>query len=917
MNNFIRNFISIILIFLSLQSYSQDNIIAVSNDNQYIAIMQKTQRLKDTIFIKDTTNYNISTMLLYNANIEIYEPTTGKHIHNLKLKTKKKNKVTSAFFSKNKYIFCVNAQGTFHLWNIPSGKKIKTVEADTVILSNIANSFYIKKGDKIIKHSYYYNTKKEYELPYGQRVNKIGITSDDKFLLARDQNEKIYVWKLRNNDDKMKTLRGNDFSTDDQGNFFISKYYKGTMNISKYNAENANELEFHKERNLNSKTFVKSGKIFKGKVKPGESEFSPNGEFYTFTTKKLFSKKITTVNLQTAEKVFETDKNFKKYNKKKPYFYSDTIAIVQNKSNSVGIYDLKNKKMVDEVKHDEPLKQEQVLYDKNAVAVVDDNKNILIVKDEENRKEITEYKPIKSNYTHNTTQYFVKNKKNELEYFDIKNLMTDTTARKLEIAPKKQKKFKKEFYEFKLDTTSYVSIDDLLHISKAKNDTSTHFMVKSVQIGEDFTGMQFYIVDDNNNFYYGLSEDDWQKLICGVTIENEYGDIMPINDYQIMEFSEKERTPVGMCFVLDHSGSMGTTNAQMMQQGLIDLAQSIKGNEGVAIVKFDEDIETTVEMTGSKSKVADKFSVNGLTGFGGATALLDGINAGLDILINTNRYQNKALIVLTDGYENSSSSSKNKILLKAMKNNIGIYAIGFGSNIDVEFLRSISTNTSGGYYWINDKKQFNDVFADVYKNMKNYYTLNFNTPYPGKYKIKLELCLENSYDSVVYYFDNYVPDILFTENIVEYDSLFEEITGISDTISPEDFNSNRIYEEIEFQSFKEEFDEIIFPDIKFHFDKTTIVEGTDKELINVINFMKKHPQLRIEIQGHTDNKGGLLYNEKLSQRRAEKVRSIMVDAGINAQRIRTIGYGETKPIATNDTDEGRQENRRVEFRLVK
>jgi len=212
---------------------------------------------------------------------------------------------------------------------------------------------------------------------------------------------------------------------------------------------------------------------------------------------------------------------------------------------------------------------------------------------------------------------------------------------------------------------------------------------------------------------------------------------------------------------------------------------------------------------------------------------------------------------------------------------------------------------------------FSSVFKDIYKNMKNYYSLRFPTPYPGEYKITIKLCASNSQDSISLLVNNYVPELLFTNDLKEFDTLYKNITGITDTISPNDFNSHKVYRDIGFYELKKEFDSLIFPNIKFHFNKTTIVDGTDKELINVINFMKIHQNIRVEVQGHTDNKGGLLYNEKLSQGRANKVKEKMVAQGIDAQRIVTIGYGETKPISTNETEDGRQLNRRVDFVLIK
>ena len=906
--------ISIIFILsIGFESYGQDEIIAVSDDGQYIAVLQKTTQIKDTIFIKDTNSYFMNSLSIYSATIEIYEPATGKHIQNINLKTKKKNKVTNAYFSKNKYTFCVNDGGTYHLWNIPSGKSIKTIEADTVVLSNIANSFYAQKDNKITKFSYFYNSNTTFSISTSSKITKIGLTSDDKFLIAKTEN-KIYVWDVRTSITKAKIYFGDDFSTDNSGNFYISKFKKGIVNITRFNAP-SNQIAHERDRVISSKRYIKPGKILKRKVNKNQSQFSPDGKFYTYTSKKLFSKTITTVNLETGFKVFETKKKYKRYKKTQPYFYSDSICFLQKNSKTISVFNLNKKRVVEEVESNNKISQNQIYYNEKGVAIIENKTNVLVIEDKDNSKVIDDYKSSPKINT-DGSHYFIKNKKNELVYYPIKDIMKDSSEMQLDEPTNKKHKIKKEFSDFKLDTLSYVSIDDLVHISKAK-DTSIQLLVKSVQINEDYTGLQFYVLDDENNYYYGISDEEWKKSICGITIENEYGETMDIDDFEITEYSEKQKTPVAMCFVLDHSGSMGETNAKLMQTGLINLASEVKNNEGVAIVKFSDDVENTVELTNKKSKIAEKFTVVGLEGFGQGTALLDGINDGLDVLIKDHKYQNKALIVLTDGYENSSSTTQNEVLLKAMKNEIGIYTIGFGSSIDVEFLRSISTNTNGGYYWINDNNQFDEVFADVYKNMKNYYTLRFNTPYPGNYKITIDLCLDDIHKSVDYYFNNYVPDLLFTDNLIEYDSLFYDITGIGDTITIDDFNSNKIYEGIEYFKFKEEFDSIIFPNIKFYFDETRIVEGTDKELINVINFMKKYPYLRIEIQGHTDNKGGYLYNEKLSQARAEKVRQMMINQGIDAQRVRTIGYGETKPIATNQTDEGRQENRRVEFLLVK
>ena len=74
--------------------------------------------------------------------------------------------------------------------------------------------------------------------------------------------------------------------------------------------------------------------------------------------------------------------------------------------------------------------------------------------------------------------------------------------------------------------------------------------------------------------------------------------------------------------------------------------------------------------------------------------------------------------------------------------------------------------------------------------------------------------------------------------------------------------------------------------------------------------------MRVEIQGHTDNVGSERYNQTLSERRARTDLNYLVARGINANRLQTIGYGETKPIADNSTPAGRAMNRRIEFKIL-
>ena len=104
--------------------------------------------------------------------------------------------------------------------------------------------------------------------------------------------------------------------------------------------------------------------------------------------------------------------------------------------------------------------------------------------------------------------------------------------------------------------------------------------------------------------------------------------------------------------------------------------------------------------------------------------------------------------------------------------------------------------------------------------------------------------------------------------------------------------------------------------VNFEFDKATLLPEAYPILEHAYETLKENPEMKVEIQGHTDSKGSEKYNEKLSQERAQTVYNYLVDEGIDPSRMITVGYGENKPIADNSTEQGRAFNRRIEFRVL-
>jgi len=108
---------------------------------------------------------------------------------------------------------------------------------------------------------------------------------------------------------------------------------------------------------------------------------------------------------------------------------------------------------------------------------------------------------------------------------------------------------------------------------------------------------------------------------------------------------------------------------------------------------------------------------------------------------------------------------------------------------------------------------------------------------------------------------------------------------------------------------------IVLRNIFFDFNKSTLRKESTKELERLMGILKENPTLKVEIAGHTDNVGSAEYNNKLSEDRAHTVVDYLVDNGIDKKRLTFAGYGFAKPMTTNDTEIGRQLNRRTEFEI--
>jgi K(+)-stimulated pyrophosphate-energized sodium pump len=109
----------------------------------------------------------------------------------------------------------------------------------------------------------------------------------------------------------------------------------------------------------------------------------------------------------------------------------------------------------------------------------------------------------------------------------------------------------------------------------------------------------------------------------------------------------------------------------------------------------------------------------------------------------------------------------------------------------------------------------------------------------------------------------------------------------------------------------------VFDHLNFESGSTQLTPDSDKTVNDLAQVLKAYPNAQVQIVGHTDNTGSATANQALSLARAEAVKGLLVSEGIAADRVATQGFGQDRPVASNDTEEGRARNRRIELNVTR
>lgn len=386
------------------------------------------------------------------------------------------------------------------------------------------------------------------------------------------------------------------------------------------------------------------------------------------------------------------------------------------------------------------------------------------------------------------------------------------------------------------------------------------------------TRMQFHILDENGTFYKSASKDQLENMVCEV-VETVNGRKRVIKNVKVSELTSERAEPMALALITDNSGSMGKKRATTVQEAIAEFAKGKDGRDALSVVRYDNKVKLEVDLTTDKDDFLSDLRMDGLNGFGGGTAILDGTKEGIEHLANNaGAFNERYAVVFTDGQENASKTKIQDLIRISQEKQVPIIAVDFGARINAGYMESLARATGGSYYHIYLTEEFEMLFDDIYRRTKNAYTLEYASNEYGAHTVEVNVCVGKGKAA----------------DTVEYDN--SPAVGTVSLI-----------------------------DVHFDVAKSIIRDESNPAIQDVADLMKKYPGMTIELRGHTDSQnstGDPDYNNKLSQSRAEAVMERLVSMGIDDDRMSAKGYGESMPVATNDTPEGRQRNRRTEFVIL-
>lgn len=350
--------------------------------------------------------------------------------------------------------------------------------------------------------------------------------------------------------------------------------------------------------------------------------------------------------------------------------------------------------------------------------------------------------------------------------------------------------------------------------------------------------------------------------------------VVDVSPFTVREFGEQDSIPTSIALAVDYSGSMKGV-LSWIEQGTEIFISLMRPCDRISLTTFAKDITPVFPLISDTAKMLSTYREHRKKAAGMYTSSIDGLMKALKSLDTVPIEQPKVCVFFTDGDENTSFAKMSDIFDYAVKKNISIYCVGFGYAQD-EPLEALSLYTGGKYYHAYSKAELNQIFMDIYRSLRNYYLITYHPPqYDGLHVAELTIDVPGR-DSMV--------------ARATYDK-----SGLLNPPVGDEFTRQ----------------------ILFAYNKADIDSASNSIIETIADNLERFERVELEIQGHTDNIGGEEFNAKLSLARAEAVKSALIARGIEERRLRTKGYGFMLPVASNESEEGRAQNRRTVFKILR
>lgn len=395
----------------------------------------------------------------------------------------------------------------------------------------------------------------------------------------------------------------------------------------------------------------------------------------------------------------------------------------------------------------------------------------------------------------------------------------------------------------------------------------------------DMVELRAFVYDTAGRFVMGLApphfagtgnyRNYWRTLVDSCA-----GEAVTIDSFNVVEVRSDRREPIALGFALDHSGSMGESRVRILRESVARTLKIIKAGDQVTVQTFTDQVHNEMPLTGDTTIFRRKFQPDNLSTYGGGTSLYDGALSAIREVAKSPAGHRRAIILFSDGADGNSDSTIEAVHRAARENRVTIYTLVYGM-ADELTMRSLASSTGGRMYRIYSTREYPYVFTDIYRRMNNYYKITYRAPQcRGIHTATVSLAIPELGESGMIAKGNYDR------------SLFTPFDPIG---------------------------QVAFVALEFDYDKATLRTESIPPLSEVAEVMRTYPSMKLEVRGHTDDQGSDEYNLKLSRQRADAVVDALVEMGIERRRLSVEGFGESRPLVPNTSDENRKRNRRTEF----